>query len=166
MTFTIISKTHGQHNIIIDDEDWEMVKLYNWHIEYAPATLTYYVNTNKCDNNGKQHNLRLHRYLTNCPKDKMVDHINHDGRDNRKSNIRICTHEENQWNRYKKRNNNNRYKGVSKSKKSKKWRSYINVNTKAIYLGSYPDEISAAKAYNEAAIKYYGEFALINDLTT
>jgi hypothetical protein len=91
-----------------------------------------------------------------------VDHINGDGLDNRRANLRVCTHSENAKNKRKQRNNISGFKGVSFNKKMNRWKGQLEINGKSIYLGFYTDPIDAAKAYDEAARKYYGNFANVN----
>ena len=90
----------------------------------------------------------------------FVDHINHNGLDNRRCNIRIV---DNQKNGFNKRPNNNclysQYKGVSYYKKDKKWSSQISVNNKSIYLGRYDTELEASYAYDIACRYIYGPYA-------
>lgn len=102
----------------------------------------------------------------NAGKDVLVDHINHNGLDNRKANLRFATCRQNAWNSRKGGNRGaSRYKGVQWNKNSKKWQAVIyNNNSRKIYLGFFDDEKAAARAYNEAAQKYHGEFALLNDV--
>lgn len=88
----------------------------------------------------------------------VVDHINGDGLDNRRSNLRLCTQRENSRNRRP----NNGYRGVSWKVDVGKWRSRIMVDRKEINLGVFDTAEEAAVAYNEAAIKHFGEFAKLN----
>jgi AP2 domain-containing protein/HNH endonuclease len=106
----------------------------------------------------------LHRLIMNAPADKEVDHINGDTLDNRRCNLRICSHKENLRNQKLPKNSKSGYKGVTWYKRIKKWRSHIRLNKKQIHLGYFDDIKLAANAYNEAAIKYFGEFAKLNDL--
>lgn len=106
--------------------------------------------------------IRLHRLIMNAPSDVEVDHVNRDKLDNRRSNLRICTKSENQKNRPKQSNNTSGYKGVSWNKKMNKWAININAEGRRIYIGSRSNKEDAALAYNEAAIKYHGEFAQLN----
>jgi hypothetical protein len=95
---------------------------------------------------------------------KCTDHTNHDGRDNRKINLRICTNNENLRNRPKNCNNTSGFKGVSWHKRDKKWTAQIQVNFRLKFLGYFNDRVEAAKVYNRAAIKYFGEFANLNKI--
>jgi AP2 domain/HNH endonuclease len=111
----------------------------------------------------------MHREVCKVPDDMLVDHINHNGLDNRKANLRPATFAQNVRHRKKRSGNSrSRYKGIWWDKSWKKWCAEISVNRTKIRLGSYDDEIEAAKAYDRAAIKYHGEFANLNfpDLAT
>jgi hypothetical protein len=99
----------------------------------------------------------------NAPEGMVVDHINHNGLDNRKVNLRFATRAENA--RYARKTKNkfsSNYKGVHYIKRAKRWRTMITFEDKTIYIGQFRDEISAAKAYDRAAKKYFGEFACLN----
>lgn len=104
----------------------------------------------------------MHRLLTNAPKGSQVDHINGDKLDNRKINLRVCTHSQNQINRGKQKNNTSGFKGVYPQKQSKKYRAKISVNGKEYHLGYFDCPIEAAKAYNAATLNYHEEFAKLN----
>jgi HNH endonuclease len=104
----------------------------------------------------------LHRIVMKAPKGMVVDHIDGDGLNNRKSNLRICLNKNNVKNSCSRKGVSS-FKGVCKTV-SGKWRSYIAPDRKQIHLGIYTDEIEAAKAYNKAALKYFGKYALLNDI--
>ena len=90
-----------------------------------------------------------------------IDHRNRNGLINLKANLRLCTNAENGRNRKKNRNNTSGYKGVFKFRD--RWLARIGVDMKSVHLGVFKDKKEAALAYNEAAIKYHGKFALINE---
>ena len=95
----------------------------------------------------------------------QVDHINRNIHDNRKSNLRLCSHRENILNRGIQGNNTSGYKGVHKIKNEENvWMAHIGVNGAKLYLGRYNTPEEAAKVYNKAAIKYFGDFAKVNKL--
>ena len=99
----------------------------------------------------------------NTPEGLYVDHINHNGLDNRKVNLRLATHAENIRNaRRPKINKSSKYRGVCYSKHNKKWRATILVNHKKKHLGYFRDEKEAGKAYDKAAKLYYKDFAILN----
>lgn len=93
----------------------------------------------------------------------IVDHINRNGFDNRKSNLRLCNQSQNVANREKCRiNSTSGYKGVSWSKVNKKWVVHIQINGKVLHLGYFLKEEDAAKAYNRKALELFSEFACLN----
>lgn len=145
-------------NILLDVEDLWILQKYKWYI-IKRKNNRFYV---ECSIGKKR--ILLHRFLLNINKTKIqIDHINGDGLDNRKSNLRICNNYQNSKNRKKSnKKTSSKYKGVSLKKSTGKWRCYIMLNYKEIHIGYFEKEIDAAKAYDEAAIKYFGEFARLN----
>lgn len=137
---------------------------FNWYADSHGYART---NTTK---NGKAIVLRLHRVIMervlNRPLDRseLVDHIDHNPLNNSRSNLRIATRSQNQQNRRLNINSTSGYKGVSWHKTKKKWTAVINIEGKNTTLGAYKTSIEAAKAYNVAALKYFGEFAYINPI--
>jgi len=123
--------------------------------------------------NAPRKNLQMHRLIIDVPPGCFCDHINHNGLDNRKANLRIAQHKQNIWHRRKfirrtsggfQRPSRSQYKGVDfvSANGGRCWRVRIRVNGKRIYLGSFENEIDAAKAYDRAACKYHKEFASLN----
>jgi hypothetical protein len=108
--------------------------------------------------------LKLHHLIMNAPDGMILDHKNGDRADCRKSNLRVATPHDNARNRGLNKNSKSGYKGVYMRSDSATWRASIRHNGKTINLGSYDDVITAAVAYNNAAIKYHGEFAKLNDI--
>lgn len=107
----------------------------------------------------------MHRLIMGFPKGKCVDHINHNGLDNRKKNLRICTNKENKFNRLKSNNNTSGYKGVlfhKGEKRNKHWVAVLGINKQKKYGGYFDTAKEAAEAYNKLALKYYGQFANLN----
>jgi hypothetical protein len=93
-----------------------------------------------------------------------VDHINGNPLDNRKCNLRVVSHQENCFNRKLSKNNSTGYKGVSIFRPNGKYKASIKVNYKQIHLGYFETPEDAALAYNNAATKYFGEFARLNEI--
>ena len=107
--------------------------------------------------------IRLHRFIVNCPEGMQVDHINNNTLDNRRSNLRVCTIPENSRNCKKYRNNTSGFKGVSWNVRIKKWQAYISIGgSKNKNLGCYNTPEEAYKAYCEASKKYHGEFGRVS----
>lgn len=104
----------------------------------------------------------MHRYLMGDPTGLEVDHINLDTLDNRRSNLRVATRSQNAANRRRQSNNSSGYKGVSWNKERKKWHAYICVGRKHITLGRFNSIVQAARAYNDAALTFFGEYAKLN----
>lgn len=145
---------------LVDNEDFEYLNQFAWNIRIVKNT-QYAKRSDKI--NKKATTIQMHRQIMNCQKNMMVDHINGNGLDNRKCNLRICTRSNNLMNSNKPKSKaTSKYKGVNRSKSSLKWRAEIRLNTKGIYLGTFNTEKDAAIAYNNAAIKYFGEFAKLN----
>ena len=111
----------------------------------------------------KKVKIKMHREILKPPRCLFVDHINHNGLDNRKANLRFATRTQNNWNRiHHKQNSSSRYKGVAWHKHTKMWAARIGVNGRRIALGYFDNQIDAAKAYDKAAKKHHGEFAVLN----
>ncbi|MGA2324331.1 MAG: AP2 domain-containing protein [Sedimentisphaerales bacterium] len=106
--------------------------------------------------------VRLHRLIMNAPDGILVDHKNGDGLDNRRANLRLATHSQNQCNKRKKANTSSRFSGVYWDKAKRKWVARTKYQGKSIWLGVFDSEIDAARAFDEAAKKYHGEFARLN----
>ena len=94
----------------------------------------------------------------NCPDGMVVDHINLNPLNNRKSNLRICTKQQNEMNRPTRSHNTSGVTGVSKHKQTNKWRAYIEYNQKYIHLGLFNTKEEAIKARKEAELKYFGKY--------
>ena len=105
---------------------------------------------------------RIHGSRHTWPKGLVCDHINGDGTNNTKENLRRCTRAENGRNAKRNINNKSGYKGVSYNTRLDKWVAQIAIDGRAIYLGSFNTPEEAARTYDEAAIEHHGEFARTN----
>lgn len=138
---------------LVDDEDYEELNKDRWYL--AKGYNTNYA----CRYSDRKY---MHRLIMNTPKGLVTDHINHNGLDNRKVNLRVCTNTENMRNQSSSKNSTSKYLGVYWVKDRKKWKSQIWANNKKIFLGYHQNEDDAALAYNVAAISYFSEFANLN----
>ena len=165
MKFEINSTKHGTKEVLIDDEDWKIVKNYTWHISYDKTINNFYISSSGWDKflKIKSKGVLLHRLIMDCPKEMQVDHINHNTLDNRKENLRICTSAENNRNRKKRvTGTTSKYMGVCFDKQRNKYRSRIYVNKKYLDLGRYKTQEEAAVKYNIKAIELFGQYASLN----
>lgn len=153
-----IPLTQGEY-AIVDDEDYEWLRQWKWFAKRDKNTFYAARLTGKWP---KQKTIRMHRQILNVPSNFEVDHVNHNGLDNRRCNIRICTSAQNHHNQLPYKNHSSQYKGVYWSKAKKKWHSSIHSNRKRIHIGYCNNEIDAAKAYDAKAKELFGEFALTN----
>ena len=154
------SKNLGKHSVFFNTSDRENISKYRWNISKQKKTFYAYAR----DINRPTKLVSLHRLLMGFPKGIQVDHINHNGLDNRRDNLRLGTHTQNSMNKNIQSNNVSGFKGVSFDKQHKKYQAYIWVNKKKINGGFYNDKIDAAKKYNELAIKHHDKFALLNKI--
>src|SRR5690606_32935572 len=144
---------------LVDSEDISHVKLYNWTARPVGGTVYAVRCAKKPD--GKRTNIYMHRDL--MPDDNAyVDHINGDGLDNRRANLRHATHRENLLNRGAVQGSESPYKGVSYHKLTGRWRARIKSDGKTRYLGTHATQEEAARAYDRAAREMFGEFAWVN----
>jgi len=104
----------------------------------------------------------MHRVIMGVKKGLFIDHINSDGLDNRKANLRICTMTQNNQHNQGNRNSSSKFTGVCWQKVSKKWVAHIGHGRKIIHLGSLESEVLAAKAFDDKASELRGEFAYLN----
>jgi hypothetical protein len=155
---------------IIDNEDYDELSKFKWSAARDSRNSIFYATRTEIID-GKRKTVSMHRLVAKTPENKHTDHINGDGLDNRKSNLRICTVSQNGMNRTRsKRRMYSKYKGVSKCTKISNGKTYsywqvrIGFDKKTIWVGEFDNEVEAAIAYNTAALKYHGNFANLNKI--
>jgi hypothetical protein len=127
---------------LVDDEDFEELNRYKWWVEKHRNT--FYAKRDIW-NGSKKVCIRMHRVLLNCPETKFSDHVDGNGLNNQKANLRIATNRQNLQNRHV--SASSKYPGVSWQKNEKKWQSAIYINGKSIHLGLFNNEEEAFEAY-------------------
>lgn len=157
-----IKLTQGKF-AMVDDVDYEWLSQWKWYA--AKFSNTFYawrgVNVNR-----KVKIIQMHRLILGLTDTQThTDHIDGNGLNNQRLNIRACSRSENMRNKKPNRRSASIFKGVHWHKPNRKWVAQIGVNSKARYIGSFDSEIEAAMAYNEAALKHFGEFARLNQIS-
>lgn len=156
---------------LVSDEDYELVSQYKWRLWEIPGTETKYgcgpyaISTFRHDPTGRfavpkgrKKTIRMHALIMGVP---GADHIDHDGLNNQRSNLRIATKSQNNHNQRPQRNVSSQFKGVCRMGPAK-WIAYITLERRHTRLGEFRDEIEAAYAYDTAAREHFGEFACLN----
>lgn len=145
---------------MVDDEDFEYLNQWRWYL-FNCKTVFYAARSTSAKKEGKKVPIIMHRLIMNCPPDMIVDHRDHDGLNNQRSNLRICTKQQNACNRVASRGVTSKFIGVSRYSENK-WQAALAPHGKPIHLGYFNSEIEAAAAYDASAKKHYGEFASQN----
>lgn len=140
---------------LVDNDDYAFLSSMKWYC----SAQGYAVNPN---NEYRSMHRALFGFKANESSLVFVDHINGIKHDNRRKNLRLVDKHQNQQNRKLAVNNTSGYKGVAFMKSKNKWWSKITVNKKRKFLGYFETAKEAGVAYNKAAKKYFGEYALLN----
>lgn len=146
---------------LVDDEDYERLNQFKW---FAHKSYNTYYAQRHTGPRSNRHLVHMHREVLPTPTGFTPDHINWNGLDNRKDNLRPATGSQQQWNTRKQLSKNSKYKGVTKAHKSKihPWVAVLVSKRKHYYLGCFATEEDAARAYDRAAREEFGEFAVLN----
>jgi hypothetical protein len=147
---------------VVDPANYDELRRYKWRLCRSSRTFYAFRNVSR----GpllRQKIVWMHHLVLPPPLGLIVDHANHNGLDNRRFNLRLATNSTNQQNARKSiTKTTSRFKGVDRIKATGRWRARIVVAGKRLFLGSFTDELPAAKAYDRAALRFFGEFACIN----
>ncbi|MEY2669223.1 MAG: hypothetical protein RJA59_1861 [Pseudomonadota bacterium] len=160
-TATIVAQIGGSITIrgLIDESDVPMLSSYLWFPYASEGSLTLYFKADTRKGRRGSRSICMHQLVLGV---SGVDHRNRNGLDNRRSNLRPATAAQNNANKPSRRGAKSSYKGVYEAWRPGKWAASIQVQGNKRYLGSFDDEVSAAKAYDIAASKAWGDFAYLN----
>ena len=149
---------------LVDGKNYERLNCHKWYAHKQHKVLCYATRKIYNPTTKKVKLVYMHRELLGLlPHDhKVTDHENYCGLDNRETNIRICTQQQNTYNRRPCKKNKSGYKGVFWNKQSKKWRVQIYCKGDCFYIGCFDKKEDGAKAYDKKAIELFGEFAYLN----
>lgn len=156
MTKAVSFDLPSGQKFIVDEEDADFVRSKKWRA--APSKNCVYVQCNVKQPDGTVRSLFLHRMIIGAPKGRVVDHINGDGLDNRKENLRICTQSQNLRNKRNHRLEQGHLKGCTWRKDAYLWEAQIWIDGRKVNLGYYRSQEEAHAAYVKAAAKNFGEF--------
>lgn len=151
-----ISLTQGKV-ALVDDADYEYLTLFNW--QGSEDKNTWYAKRAAKQANGRATTVSMHREILSVARGVYVDHIDGDGLNNQRHNLRQCTAQQNQFNARTRTDNASGYKNVYWHKREGRWCTHITINGKLRHIGSFLTIKEAVNAYNEMASKHYGEFA-------
>jgi hypothetical protein len=146
--------SNSNKTAIIDDEMFDELNKYKWNCDHHG-----YARTGK----RKDKTILMHRLIFNPPEGMFTDHINHNTLDNRRSNLRSCTIQQNSANRPMQSNNTSGAKGITLHKKTGKWQAQVGFLNKTYYLGLFEDINEARKVYNKKARELFGDFARLEN---
>ena len=135
---------------IVDDEDFEYLNQWRWY-----CNAQGYAVREQSLGNCKSMMIRMHRLINKTPKGLDTDHIDRDTLNNRRSNLRAITHAENMQNLSIPKNNTSGHKGVNWHKETRKWRAFIGLKNRQVYLGLFTSIEEAVIARKNAEIKLY-----------
>jgi len=149
---------------LVDDTDFEWLNQRKWYAIHDHNS--FYAIRNITVAKNKRRTEWMHRLILGLQRDdkRQCDHIDNNGLNNVRSNLRICTNQQNQRSSRKRTRGTSKYKGVFWNYANSKWLSAIRTKKEQIHLGCFDSEIEAAQAYDSAALKYHGRFALTNEM--
>ena len=147
---------------LVDDDDYPHLLKFKWHANRSARCHTWYAETTIRYRQWEVLRTSIHRLVLGARRGEEVDHIDGNGLNNQKSNLRFATRAQQSQNRRAHAKTKSGYKGVCPESGCSTWRAYIIVRGKEVRLGNFPTKEQAAEAYNAAATKFFGEFAYLN----
>src|SRR4029077_2817906 len=151
-----ITLTRG-HVAFVSDEDFEFLSTFKWHVQISKHTCY-------AASHSKGVTTFMHRLILGAEKGINVDHVDGNGLNNVRENLRRCTQHGNSRNAFKRKPASSIYKGVSFYKRDQLWTAQIMVDRRYIHIGRFSTEAQAAQAYNRAAMVHFGDFARFNEI--
>lgn len=143
---------------LVDDDDYEYLSQFDWQVAKHTQNCIYAKRGGT-----EKREIKMHRQIMGVTDPKVfIDHIDHNGLNNQKSNLRICTAAQNSANKMAHKNSKSKYQGVTWDNRSQRWVVRIRIGGVCLYRKYIKDEIEAAKLYDEAAKIHHGEFANLN----
>jgi hypothetical protein len=158
MQFTITRRNGDVHTVLVDDEDAELVSGHAWRVQGNNSGGVVYAAAMIVRPDGRRKNVYMHHLITGAT---GIDHVNRNGLDNRRANLRPTTKSQNMANS-RPQGGTSEFKGVSWSTSERRWRAQITVNGKTRCIGRFKSERDAADAYDRVAVEAFGEFARTN----
>jgi len=156
-------KTNGKRCIsgfaLVDDKDYEELNKYRWSVKTGDYIFRY-ISGSK---NPKRY-ITMHQQIMGIPYPNLIDHIDRNPYNNQRNNLRIADRIQNGYNRKTPSSSSSGFKGVYWNKIRKSWRAHIKVSRRNIHLGYFADKKDAARAYNKAASRFHGAFAVLNKI--
>lgn len=147
---------------IVDVADLPLVAGYSWWAKINGNTV--YAAADIQHGPGKRERLLMHRVIMNASRGEMVDHIDGNGLNNRRANLRIATKSQNMMNSRVRRDSSSGYRGVTFCRFTGRWQANIKAKGKRIFLGRYDTPEEASEVYQKAAEKYFGEFRRVDSM--
>lgn len=147
-------KLNDNYKAAVDEEDYAKLSGRTWYVSKRSGA--FYVQSDSPTR------VYMHRVIMDCPDDMEVDHIDGNGLNNCKFNLRVCAHQQNCQSTKKQIGTTSIYKGVSWNKRDKFWEAYIKKDRIRYRLGYYKEEVTAAERYDLIALLLFGEFAKLN----
>lgn len=147
---------------LVDDQDFNWLNEFNWYAHKGKSPGLWYVSRGV--NKPKRTTISMHRLILDVPQGVDIDHIDRNGLNNQRNNLRVATKIQNAGNQRKIVGASSRYKGVTWHKRDNRWQAQLQTKKRMLFLGTFTIEQEAALAYDEAAMKYFGAYAYTNKM--